>query len=84
MHIKKIRKGVLTYVLCISSGRVKKDKAIRHTQEGKFLLDVEKLQKRVEKGNLVENAAINEAIGRLKERYPRVPRYYKLTCDQRR
>src|SRR4030042_1700751 len=75
VRIKKIKKGELTYVLCISSGRVEKDKAIRHKQEERFLLDVEKLQKRVEKGNLVADAAINEAIGRLKERYPRVARY---------
>jgi len=84
VRIKKIRKGDLTYVLCISSGRVEKDKAIRHKQEERFLVDVGKLQKRVEKGNLVEDAAINEAIGRLKERYPRVARYYKLTCETRR
>jgi hypothetical protein len=45
---------------------------------------VGKLQKRVEKGNLVEDAAISEVIGRLKERYPRVARYYKLKCDTRR
>lgn len=84
VRIKKIIKGELTYVLCVSSGRLEKDKAIRHKQEERFLLDVGKLQKRVEKGNLVEDAAINEAIGRLKERYPRVARYYKLKGDTRR
>jgi hypothetical protein len=84
VRIKKIKKGELTYVLCISSGRVEKDKAIRHKQEERFLLDVGKLQKRVEKGDLVEDKAVSEAIGRLKERYPRVARYYKLQCDTRR
>ena len=36
------------------------------------------------KGNLVEDKAVSEAIGRLKERYPRVARYYKLKCDTQR
>jgi len=84
VKIKKIRKGELTYVLCISSGRMEKDKAIRCRQEEKFLLDVGKLQKRVENGKLVKDAAINEAIGRLKERYPRVTGYYELSYDTQR
>lgn len=82
--IKKIIKGELTYVLCISSGRIEKDKAIRNKQEERFLSDVEKLQKRVEKGGLVQDTAINEVIGRLKERYPRVARYYKPKYDTQR
>jgi hypothetical protein len=36
------------------------------------------------KGNPVEDKAVSEAIGRLKERYPRVARYYKLKCDMQR
>jgi len=84
VRIKKISKGELTYVLCISSGRVEKDKAIRHKQQERFLSDVGKLQKRVENGNLSQDAAINEAIGRLKERYPKAARYYKLKHDTQR
>jgi len=76
--IKKIRKGELTYVLCISSGRMEKDRAIRQKQEQRFLCDTEKLKKRIEGGRLIDEGAISEAIGRVKERYPRVARYYKL------
>lgn len=91
VRIKKMQKDDITYVLCISDGRTEKDRAIRQAQENRFLTDVERLQKRVAEGKLVKEKAIAEAIGRLKERYPRVARYYNLTfntkgkkliCDQ--
>lgn len=80
--IKKIRQGEMTYVLCVSDGRMEKDKAIRQKQEQKFLSDMERLKKRIDNGRLAEEAVINEAIGRIKERYPRVARYYKLKYNK--
>lgn len=80
--IKKIRQGEMTYVLCVSEGRTEKDKAIRQKQEQKFLCDTEKLKKRIDMGRLVDEAVINEAIGRIKGRYPRVARYYKLKYNK--
>ena len=56
-----------------------KDRAIREKQEGRFLADLERLQQRIEKGRLKRELAIGEAIGRLKERYPRVARYHTIT-----
>jgi transposase len=91
--IKKIQKGEMTYVLCVSSGRMEKDKAIRQKQEQRFLSDIGKLKKRIDTGRILDESVINEAIGRIKERYPRVARYYKLkynnqgrelTCEQDR
>jgi transposase len=82
VFIKKIRQGEMTYVLCVSEGRTEKDKAIRQKQEQRFLCDIEKLKKRIDKGRLVDEAVINEAIGRIKERYPRVARYYKLKYNK--
>jgi hypothetical protein len=67
-----------TYVLCLSEGRKKKDRAIREKQEKKLLQDLKKLENRIEKGRLKQESKIGEAIGRLKERYPRVARYYKM------
>ncbi len=81
VQIKKTQNGEETHVLCISSGRLEKDKAIRQNQEKRFLKDVAKLQKRIERGRIVKEAAITEAIGRIKERYPRVARYYQLRFD---
>ena len=71
-----------TYVLCRSEQRIAKDRAIRSKQEGRLRADIDKLAKRIADGKLVKVAKINQAIGRLKERYPRVARYYKLNYDE--
>jgi transposase len=68
-------------ILCISEERVEKDRAIRAKQERRFLKDVARLQARVSSGRLKKEIKIGEAIGRLKERYPRVSRYHVLTFD---
>jgi transposase len=70
-----------TMILCISSERVAKDRAIRTKQEQRFLRDVAKVQARIQNGQLKKEIKIGEAIGRLKERYPRVARYHALTFD---
>ncbi|MDQ7784924.1 MAG: hypothetical protein RDU20_18720 [Desulfomonilaceae bacterium] len=45
------------------------------------MADLDKLAKRVANGRLVKPEKIGEAIGRLKERYPRVARYYDIAYD---
>ena len=70
-----------TLISCISSERVAKDRAIRIKQEQRFLKDVAKVQARIQNGQLKKEIKIGEAIGRLKERYPRVARYHVLTLD---
>jgi transposase len=76
--IKCRTKGDETYVLSVSEGRKEKDKAIRAKQEKRLIHDLERLQKRIECGHLKKPEKIHEAIGRLKERYPRVARYYRI------
>jgi transposase len=71
-----------TYVLCRSEQRIAKDRAIRTKQEARLRADIDKLAKRIAEGRLVKVAKINQAIGRLKERYPRVARYYRLSYDE--
>ncbi|MGH2576457.1 MAG: IS1634 family transposase [Actinomycetota bacterium] len=66
-------------VLCRSEGREEKDRAIRTTQEKRFLTSLTKLQARVSTGRLKAAGKIQQAIGRLKERYPRVARFYEIT-----
>jgi hypothetical protein len=68
-------------ILCRGAGRVAKDRAIREKQEGRFLADVARLTRRIATGTLVQQAKVGEGIGRLKERYPRVARYWKLGFD---
>lgn len=79
--IKRIDKTDETIILCLSSGRAQKDKAIREKKEKLLLADLEKLQKRIATGTLVQEKLIHENIGRLKERYPRVARYYNIAFD---
>lgn len=81
VRVKLKRHEGETYVLCLSSERVEKDRAIREKQEGRLLADLAKLQARIAGGRLANALKIGEAIGRLKERYPRVARYYEMHYD---
>lgn len=81
VEVKLKRTENETYVLCISAGRKDKDRAIREKHELRLLRDLDKLQARIDNKRLVDTLKIGEAIGRLKERYPRVARYYDITFD---
>src|SRR3989475_4353668 len=79
--IKRQTVGDEVHILCRSEARIDKDRAIRDKHEQRLLADVRKLQARVARGRLREPAKVQEAIGRLKERYSRVARYYVITYD---
>jgi len=79
--IKRKVVGEEVFVLCRSEGREEKDRAIRERQEKRLLADLSKLSRRVKKGRLRGVEKVHEAIGRLKERYPRVARYYRVSYD---
>lgn len=81
IQVKMRRRGDQTLVLCLSHERKEKDRAIREKQEGRFLADVAKLEERVRRSGLVKPVKIGEAMGRLKERYSRVARYYAIAYD---
>ena len=76
--VKRAVVGDEVHILCRSDGREKKDRAIRDKHEQRLLLDLAKLKKRVETGKLKDAVKVHEVIGRLKERYPRVARYYDI------
>lgn len=80
--IKRFRRDAETFVLCISDGRKEKDKAIREKQDKRLLKDLTALQKRIGKGGLKSAKKVYESIGRLKERYPRVGRYWHIDYDE--
>jgi len=80
--VKRAVQGDEVQILCRSDGRVEKDRAIRDKHEQRFLRDLTKLQTRVARGRLRASAKIHEALGRLKERYSRVARYYALAFDE--
>ncbi len=79
--VKRKRVGDEVHILCRSDGWEAKDRAIRETHEQRLLADLRKLQARVATGKLKAAAKIHQAIGRLKERYPRVARYYAIGYD---
>ena len=79
--IKRRQKGNELYILCRSAGREEKDRAIRERQQERWLKDLNALKARIENGHLQNAEKIHEAIGRLKERYPRVARYYQANYD---
>lgn len=83
IRVKMKRAGGESYVLCISSERIEKDRAIREKQEGRLLADLARLEKRIAHGRLKQPVKIGEAIGRIKERYPRVARYYRIEYDSK-
>ena len=70
------------YALCISSERIEKDRAIRQNQEQRMEADLERLGRRIVEGRLKQPVKIGEAIGRIKERYPRVARYYEILFNK--
>lgn len=83
IQVKMRRVDGETHVLCLSSERKQKDRAIRELHEKRLLVDLEKLKKRVAKGKGrgTKPAEVGESIGRLKERYSRVARYYRMEYD---
>jgi transposase len=81
VFIKRQTVGAEVHILCRSDARIDKDRAIRDTHEQRLLADLQRLQARVAHGRLRDAAKIQEAIGRLKERYSRVARYYVITYD---
>ena len=83
IEVKLRQTAEATYVLCRSSEREQKDRAIRELQEKRLVADLEKLAQRAAKGKGrgSKPKEIVESIGRLKERYPRVARYYWIDYD---
>jgi transposase len=79
--VKRQRVGAEVHILCKSDGREAKDRAIRTKHEERWLGDLRKLQTRVATGKLKDATKVHQAIGRLKERYPRVARYYSVAYD---
>jgi transposase len=81
VFIKRQVVGDEVHILCRSDARVEKDRAIRDKHEQRLLADLGKLEARVAQSRLRDASKVQEAIGRLKERYPRVARYYAITYD---
>jgi transposase len=84
VRIHRRQQGEEVCLLGVSEGREEKDRAIRETHEQRLKKDLRALKTRIEKGQLQEQKKIHQAIGRLKERYPRVARYYRMDYQAER
>jgi transposase len=83
IRVKLHKAGGETHVLCVSSERKEKDRAIRQAHEKRLVADLAKLEKRVAKGKGrgTKPEEVRQSIGRLRERYSRVARYYRMEYD---
>ncbi len=84
--IKQCLAGEEVHVLCVSEQRKEKDRAIRERQEQCLLADLQGLSRRMSKRKRkpLSEAEVHQAIGRLRERYSRVGRYYQILYDAER
>ena len=63
-------------LLCKSTAREKKEKAIRNKREERFEEDMKKLHRTVMEGRRINPVDVERGIGRLKERHSSVAQYY--------
>lgn len=82
VQITRRQQGADVIILCRSEGREAKDHAIRAKHAARLGADLDALQRRIAAGHLKQAAKIQQAIGRLRERHPRVARYYRIAYDE--
>lgn len=84
VYVKKIPIENGCRVLCVSEGRKQKEAAMDVLMERRFLEDVDKLGRSIQKGTIQLVDKISQRVGRIKERYPSISRYYEidLSLDQ--
>jgi len=76
------QEGEETLVCCYSAARAKKETAILSKAEKRLLQDLDRLYKRITQGRLKQPDKIQQALGRLQERHPRISRYYQIDYQQ--
>jgi len=81
--VKVLQRDGAYYLLARSHERKKKERAMRRRERRPLAAKLRKLQARVAKGGLKNRDKILEAIGRLKERYPKGARFVELTVTDR-
>jgi transposase len=70
-------------VLCKSESRGDKEKAMLSQAEKRYIEGLKKLAVRLEKGLLVDEKKINQALGRLQSRHGRIKKYYEVKIEKR-
>ena len=73
----------MVYLLCKSEGRKAKETAMRNNVERKLEAELVNLQTQIQKGRENNPANIERRIGRFKERYSSVAKYFMITYTHR-
>jgi transposase len=79
VDVKLFQRRRVHYLLARSEPRRQKERAIRRRQRRGLARDLKKLQSRVAQGRLKKRDKIAEAIGKLKERYPKARGFVEIT-----
>ncbi len=74
--------GSETYVLCRSTARREKERAIRRRFSGRMERALTNLAQRVEKGQLKDRSKIERRLGKIQERYGQVADLYEAYLSQ--
>ena len=78
VDVKLLKRRRVHYLLARSAPRRHKERAIRRRQRRGLAKDLKKLQVRVARGRLKSRDKIAEAIGKLKERYPKARGFVEI------
>jgi transposase len=81
VDVKLLKRRRVHYLLARSEPRRQKERAIRRRQRRGLARDLKKLQSRVAKGRLKKRDKIAEAIGKLKERYPKARGFVTISIS---
>lgn len=73
--------GNIRYLLCKSQRRYSKESAMRNSMEKKLEKDLTSLKKLIKTGKRKKPSDVERMIGRMKERYPKVAKYYDITFE---
>ena len=81
VYVKKIMMEDACRVLCWSEGREQKERAMDTLKEKRFLEDLERLKASVSKKGILLATKVAERVGRIKERYPSMAKYYDIALE---
>ncbi len=81
IYLKKLPIPNGCRVLCLSEGREQKEMAMDALKERRFIEDLTRLKTSVGKGTITLERKVWERVGRLKERYASVARYYEINLQ---
>jgi transposase len=81
VDVKLRKRGRVHYLLARSQPRRQKERAIRRRQRRGLAKALKKLQARVANGRLKQRDKIAEAIGKLKERYPKARAFVDIRIN---